>query len=146
MLKMKIDPTMCMKTNRRVTNCPVKIRPKVPGWADFCRKNGLAEGTYTLECQIKRSPRFAFRRPPGPSNAHSRDALRRVVGQGAEKLVAAALRRHLELELLKRWRDKPAATLLPMGFSAACGDHSQVFSDPGWIAELQKAGWLEFRV
>ena len=60
MLKMMIDPEKSMKTKGRATKCPKYIRTKVPGWTDFCKKNGCGDGISALESQTVRDPRFGF--------------------------------------------------------------------------------------
>ena len=41
MLKMKVDPTMCMKTLETRAKCPTKWRAFVPNRSRFCRKSGI---------------------------------------------------------------------------------------------------------
>ena len=79
---------MYMKTKGRATECPTKIRAKVPGRTDFCRKKRLADGISALESQSMRDPRFTFGQPPAPAKTRCPDALHWVAGPAAEKLAA----------------------------------------------------------
>jgi len=46
MLKMKVDPEMCMKTKGRVTYCPNQYRTFMHNWNDFAQISAHLEANF----------------------------------------------------------------------------------------------------